>query len=103
MPGVIIQHHRGGLRQLEQPRLDPAGARTAVAGHHQQPPGQRRHGARVQHRGAQQRQGRNALRMPGHEAPQIGRAAPGEMRARDLKMIEQRGEAGLDRAVFRGV
>ena len=103
MPGVIIQHHRGGLRQLEQPRLDPAGARTAVAGHHQQPPGQRRHGARVQHRGAQQRQGRNALRMPGHEALQIRRAAPGKMRGRHLKIIEQLTETCFDRAVFRGV
>jgi hypothetical protein len=29
--------------------------------------------------------------MPGHEALQIGRAAPGKMRAGDAEMIEQRG------------
>jgi hypothetical protein len=39
--------------------------------------------------------------MAGHKALQIGRAAPGEMRARDLEMVEQRGEAGLDRRVIR--
>jgi hypothetical protein len=39
--------------------------------------------------------------MSGHKALQIGRAAPGKMRARDPKMVEQCGKAGLDRRVIR--
>jgi hypothetical protein len=74
-----------------QPGLNPACARPVVPGHDQQPPGQRRQGTSVQYRWAQQRQRRDALRMSGCEALQIGRTAPGEMRACDLEMVEKLG------------
>ena len=98
LPGVIVEHHRGGLRQFGQSRLHPAGARPTVPGHDQKPFGQWRQAVRVQHHRAQQRQRRDALRIMGHKTPQIRRTAAGKMRARDFEMVEQCGEAGLDLA-----
>jgi len=99
MPGVVVEHHPRGLGEFGQPRPDPARARPVVAGHDQETPGERRQGGCIQHRRAQQRQGRDPLRLPERKALQIGRAASGKMRANDPEMIEELGETGLNRRV----
>jgi hypothetical protein len=71
-----------------------------VAGHDQKTPGERRQDGGVEDRRAEQRQRRDPFWMRRRKPPQIARTAPGKMGALDPEMVEQLGEAGLDRAVL---
>ena len=51
---------------------------------------------RVQYRRAHQSQRRDALRMLGDEAMQIGEATASKIPPSDAKMVRQFGEVGLD-------